>query len=190
MTITGKSPQNMDEVLDAMEPYVLEHHGHDSAAWRSGDFTAGAMLEFKAGTSDARAAHWTVADLREFLMNWLPAYVQTDDDVLHDVPDCTAVFFNFLASAGLLTGDPLGELTAASADLSDEFHVACRDAYRWSPAKSRLAAIADTVTPGETPDRRSRTPATADQSRGPRRTRGAAGPRSPRSGAWPRFADR
>lgn len=190
-TKTANSQQLVDEVLDNMEPYVLGRYGRDSAAWRSGDFTAGAMLEFKSRHGDGRLAHWTVADVHEFLMNWLPAFVQTDDEVLQDVPQCAPVFFDFLAHAGYLTGDPPAELTAACERLGVAFLVAVKDEQRWSPAKSRLAAIAAATPEGAASERpHSQPQASADRNPDPPRTRAAAGPRNLRSAAWPRFARR
>ena len=137
----------IDELLDEMERYVAEHHGCDCASWRSGDFTAGAMLEFKGRHRDGRLAHWVVADLHEFLLVWLPAFVLTDDDVLRDVPACSATFFDFLAHRGLLTGAPLEELRTACERLGEEFLAACADPQRWSPAKARLVRALDTAEP-------------------------------------------
>ena len=135
----------VDELLDMMERYVAEHHGRDGASWRSGDFTAGAMLEFK-GRRDGRLAEWVVADVHEFLLVWLPAFVLTDDDVLRDVPVCSATFFDFLAHSGLLTGDPLQELRTTCERLAEPFLAACADRRRWSPAKARLVRVVEAAS--------------------------------------------
>ncbi len=146
-----------EELLDAMERYVAEHRGCDGASWRSGDFTAGAMLEFKRRHCDGRLTHWTIADLREFLLVWLPEFVLADDDVLRDVPECSATFFDFLAHADLLTGDRLQDLRTTCQRVGVEFLVACADVRRWSPAKSRLTRVLETArceAAAHRPDRR------------------------------------
>ena len=135
--------ERIDEVLDDMERYVATHHGRGGASWRSGDFTAGAMLEFKGRHRDATLTDWTVADLRAVLLDWFPAYVHTDDDVLRDMPASAAVFFDYLADAGSLTGDPADELKAACDSLGPDFLAACRDPERWGSAKARLIALAE-----------------------------------------------
>jgi hypothetical protein len=131
----------MDALLDEMEDFVSEHHGPDGAAWRSGDFAAGALLEFKGRHGDGRVDHWTVDDVREFLLGWFPRTVLADEELQRDVPDCAAVFFRFMAARGSLTGDPLSELEAACAHLQSQFLNSCRDPRQWDPAKQRLSQI-------------------------------------------------
>lgn len=170
----------MDELLDEMENFVREYYGYDSASWRSGDFTAGALLEFKGRHGDGRIGHWTVGDVREFLLDWFPRTVVADEDVRRDVPDCAAVFFRFMAARGSLSGDGLWELEAACARLRGPFLSSCRDRRRWDPAKVRLSRIV------------ARLPAWARRVRisgrspAPPRTRGAAAARTRYSGASPR----
>ena len=131
----------IDELLDEMEDFVGEHCGRDSVAWRSGDFAAGALLEFKGRHADGRVGHWTVADVRAFLLGWFPRTVLVDEELQRDVPDCAAVFFRFMAARGSLTGDPLDELEAACAHLHGQFLTSCRDPRQWDPAKQRLSQI-------------------------------------------------
>lgn len=131
----------IDELLCEMEDYVREHYGYDSASWRSGDFAAGALLEYKGRHGDGRVDHWTVGDVEEFLLDWFPRTVYVDEDVQHDVPDCAAVFFRFLAARGSLTGDSPSELEAACARLRDRFLSSCRDPSQWDPGKVRLSLI-------------------------------------------------
>jgi hypothetical protein len=44
----------MHALLDEMEDFVRESYGCDSPGWRSGDFAAGALLEFKGRHGDGR----------------------------------------------------------------------------------------------------------------------------------------
>lgn len=165
----------MEELLAEMEVFVGEYYGYDSASWRSGDFAAGALIEFKARHGDGRIGHWTVDDLRDFMLGWFPQTVLTDEAVRRDVPDCAAVFFRFMAARGSLTGDGLWELEAACSRLRDPFLRHCRDPRHWNASKRRLSPIVAR-----------RGAAISDRSSGPRRTRGAGAGRSPYSAAWPR----
>lgn len=171
---------SMDELLGEMEDFVREYYGYDSASWRSGDFTAGALLEFKGRHGDGRIDHWTVADVREFLLDWFPRSVLVDDGLRRDVPDCAVVFFRFLAARGSLTGDGLWELEAACAQLRGRFLSSCRDRRQWDPAKLRLSLIVARL-----PAWRGRA-TTAGRSRALRRTRGEAAAQIRCSGASPR----
>jgi hypothetical protein len=131
----------MDALLDEMEEFVREHYGYNSASWRSGDFAAGALLEFKGRHGDGRLHNWTVGDVREFLLDWFPRTVLADEDLERDVPECAAVFFRFMTARGTLTGDSLSELEGECARLRGEFLSSCQDSRRWDPAKVRLSRI-------------------------------------------------
>jgi hypothetical protein len=131
---------SMDELLGEMEDFVCERYGHDSAVWRSGDFAAGALLEFKGRHDGAQIGHWTVGDVREFLLGWFPRTVWADEDLQRDVPDCAAVF-SLSGRARLPDGDPLGELELACAQLHSQFLRSCGDPRQWGPAKQRLSLI-------------------------------------------------
>ncbi|HEX8158817.1 MAG TPA: hypothetical protein VF526_15640 [Solirubrobacteraceae bacterium] len=132
----------MDALLCEMEDFVREYHGYDSPSWRCGDFAAGALLEFKGRRGDGRLDHWTVEDLREFLLGWFPRTVYADEDLQRDVPDCVTVFFRFLAARGSLNGDSLDELEAACESLRGQFLSSCSDPGRWNPSKVWLSLIA------------------------------------------------
>lgn len=101
----------MDELLDEFERATAADRL--STAWRSGDLVGGAMIEFKGRFADGRVARWTVADLREFMLRWLPSTVVCDADVIADVPDCVCAFLRFLSQRGSLRGDDLDDLEAA-----------------------------------------------------------------------------
>jgi hypothetical protein len=131
----------MDALLCEMEDFVREHHGYDSPSWRSGDFAAGALLEFKGRHGDGRLDHWTVTDVSEFLLGWFPRTVYADEDLQRHVPDCATVFFRFLAARGSLRGDSLNELEAACESLRGQFLSSCRDRSQWDPSKVWLSLI-------------------------------------------------
>ena len=175
---------HMDELLAEMEDFVREYHGYDSASWRSGDFAAGALLEFKGRHGDGRPDNWTVADVREFMLGWFPRTVCVDEDLRRDVPDCAAVFFRFMAARGSLTGDPLCELEAACGRLRAQFLSSCRDTRRWEPAKLKLSRLLARLPAVARPAR------TSGRTRAPRRIRGAAAARTRCSGALPRCGGR
>ena len=107
----------MDTLLDELERTLLAGRGTDDPAhdpaWRSGDLAAGAMLEFKGRYGDGRLGHWTAADVEEFLLRWFPRAVVTDEEVVHDLPECACAFLRFLDERGSLRGDPLPALERA-----------------------------------------------------------------------------
>lgn len=174
----------MDELLGEMEDFVREYYGYDGASWRSGDFTAGALLEFRGRHGDGRVDHWTVADVREFLLSWFPRTVLADEHLRRDVPDCAVVFFRFMAARGSLTGDRLWELEQACARLRGQFLSSCRDQRQWDPAKLRLSLIVARLPAWTRPA------TTSGRSRDPHRTRGAAAARIRCIGASPRCGGR
>lgn len=131
----------MDALLGEMEDFVCERYGCDSASWRTGDFAAGALMEFKARHGDGRLDHWTVADVRAFLLDWFPRTVQADACILQDVPECAAVFFHFMDLRGSLSGDALAELEATCLNLHDEFLASCADRTLWQPSKATINRI-------------------------------------------------
>jgi hypothetical protein len=166
----------MDELLAEMEVFVSEYYGYDSASWRSGDFAAGALIEFKARQGDGQIGHWTVEDLRHFMLGWFPRTVLTDEGVRRDVPDCAAVFFRFMAARGSLSGDGLWALEAACSRLRDPFLRSCRDPRDWNASKQSLSRIVARPGRARTSGRR---PAL-------RRTRAAGGGRIRCNAASPR----
>ena len=101
----------MDDLLDEFEDVTAADR--TSSAWRSGDLIGGAMIEFKGRFADGRVARWTVTDLREFMLTWLPSTLVCDADAIADVPDCVCAFLRFLSQRGSLCGDDLDDLEAA-----------------------------------------------------------------------------
>lgn len=103
---------------------------------RCGHYVAGSMLEWKWSEGDSALSHWTESDLGDFLLDYVPRQVTTDDDVELAAPDCAAAYLTFLNERGELSGDSLRDLTEASRDLHDDFLDAAADRARWGPAKA------------------------------------------------------
>ncbi len=101
----------MTALLAEFERATPEDPGN--AVWRSGDLVGGAMIEFKGRYADGLLGRWTVADVREFVLTWLPGMVQTDADILADIPECMCAFLRLLSQRGSLSGDPLTALESA-----------------------------------------------------------------------------
>ncbi len=108
----------MTELLAEFDSATPEDPG--DSVWRSGDLVGGAMIEFKGRYADGRLACWTVADVREFMLTWLPGMVQTDAAVVADVPDCVCAFLHFMSERGSLVGDPLAELESVARSVAAE----------------------------------------------------------------------
>lgn len=108
----------MDELLDELEGVTAADVA--SSAWRSGDLVGGAMIEFKGRFADGHVGRWTAADLREFMLRWLPNTLECDADVIADVPDCVCAVLRFLSQRGSLWGDELADLEAAVRAMAGE----------------------------------------------------------------------
>jgi hypothetical protein len=133
----GRLSELMDRLLDEFEHEGVAGRSVDDPVWRSGDFTAGAMLEFKGRYADGRLARWTAADVEEFFLRWFAHSVIVDDEIVDDLPECASVFLRFLAERGSLRGDPLPSLEAACAAAGG----ALRSIYRAVPRERTAAAV-------------------------------------------------
>jgi hypothetical protein len=124
----------------------------DGPVWRSGDFVASTMLDWKGGYGDGHLGRWTRIDLAEFLLDWFPRKVTAEPETLEDVIDCVIAFLRFLDERESLSGEPLDVLAEASEELREEFLEATADPSSWGLAKSlAMQMLADGVDP-EDPD--------------------------------------
>jgi hypothetical protein len=126
------------ELLEEYEAYLEEQHAScpDCPVWRSGNFIAGSLLEWKAVYSDGRLSHWTRADIAEYLLDHFPRKISAGREVLADTPACVRDLIYFLSDCGTLSGDALDELATAGEELYDQFLAANRDRRNWGLAKS------------------------------------------------------
>jgi hypothetical protein len=127
----------MDELLDRMAEWVEQTVGVQSAAWRSGDFVAGAMIEFKSRRKGSVTA-WTADDVTAFMVDWFPRTIVAPEGVVRDLPECVAAFLHFLTDLGAAAGDPLPDLELAVVAATPEYVTAVADRDRWSADKRRL----------------------------------------------------
>lgn len=104
----------MDVLLDEFERRGPRGEQRAGALWRAGDLVCGAMIEFKGLHADGRVGRWTRADVREFMLTWLPQAVVIDDETLiEDIPHCACAFLRFLVARGSLDGDAPAVLESA-----------------------------------------------------------------------------
>jgi hypothetical protein len=102
---------------------------------------AGSLLHWKWGYADGRLGTWTCDDVAEFLLDYMPRKMPTDEETLSAVPVCVIGFLRFLDERGTLAGDPLDELVATVDELSEELAEAANDPGNWGLAKSIVAAM-------------------------------------------------
>ena len=105
-------------------------------------FFAGSLLHWKWGYADGRLGTWTCADLAEFMLDYAPRKLPSDDETLAAAPGCLALFLRFLDDRGSLAGDPLADLLAEVDRLSDQLGEAARDPGNWGMAKSLTSQMA------------------------------------------------
>jgi len=136
----------MELLLDELEGYATATCPPDGAVWRSGDFVASSMLEWKGGYHDGRLGRWTVDDLAEYMLDYFPRKVSAPAETLADAPECAIAFLRFLADRGSLSGDPLDELEAACDQLHSEFRERSASPESWGLAKSMtMQMLAESV---------------------------------------------
>jgi hypothetical protein len=126
----------LDALLEDFDEHVRAVHGEEGPVFQGGDYVAGSMLHWKHGYCDGRLAHWTRADVEEYLLDHYPRKLSADPGLIACTPDCVAAFLGYLDERELLTGDPLPELESACGELRTAFERAARDRSRWGPAKA------------------------------------------------------
>jgi hypothetical protein len=183
----------LDELVRDYGRYVHAQYGGDSAVWRHGEFISCALLDWKRDYRGGQPAHWTRADVEEFMLDFAPRKMTMDDEAVHTLPDCVAAFMSFLDRDGMLEGDTVDALQETCKRLAVKCATACHDPACWGMAKSlAMQMIADGVdladpTAGEAwivaHDMRLGT--ASGDSRGRARP---SGPRAPRAGHATRTA--
>jgi hypothetical protein len=87
------------------------------AVRRDLDLVASAMLRWKGCYGDGILGRWTAEDLGEYLLDYFPRKVSTEEDTLSAAPECAVVFLRFLNERGSLSGGPLEQLEQACREL-------------------------------------------------------------------------
>ncbi|HEU0316007.1 MAG TPA: hypothetical protein VFR49_01690 [Solirubrobacteraceae bacterium] len=126
----------IDRLLNELEEWARASCPPEGPMWRSGDFVASAMLEWKGGYGDGRLGRWTGEDLAEFLLDYFPRKVSVHEETVEDVVDCVISFLAFLDQRESLSGEPLEVLEEACDELRAEFLTAQADPGSWGLAKS------------------------------------------------------
>lgn len=129
--------------MSDFEEEVLADAKENSPLGRNGSFVARSMLEFKSradgrawGYNDGMLAHWTAADVEEFLLEHTPRKLSQPGDEADDNADCVIAMLEFLDEAGVLEGDTVVTLTRTAESLRSAAARAARDPSRWGPAKA------------------------------------------------------
>ncbi len=126
----------IDRLLGELEEWAKASCTAGGPAWRSGDFVASTMLEWKGGYGDGHLGRWTRVDLAEFLLDYFPRKVSVHAETVADVVDCVISFLRFLDRRESLSGEPLDVLEEGCDELREEFLAAEADPGSWGLAKS------------------------------------------------------
>lgn len=136
----------LDELVRDYGRYVHAEYGAASAVWRHGEFISCALLDWKRDYRDGEPAHWTTADIEEFMLDFAPRKMTMDDEAIHTLPDCVAAFMGFLDRERILEGDTVDALRETCKRLGRKCANACHEPARWGMAKSfAMQMIADGV---------------------------------------------
>ena len=130
-------------LLARFETWLSDHHrltSPDEAAATAGD--AGLALDWKWGYAGGDLAHWTTADVSEFLLEWCPRKLSVSPEDSATIPIALAAFMGFLADEGLFEprSSPADDLIRTAAGLTDEFAAAMGDPSNFGMAKSLFAS--------------------------------------------------
>ncbi len=138
----------IDCLLTELEAWAKANCPPAGPVWRSGDFIASTMLEWKGGYGDGRLGRWTAEELAEFLLDYVPRKVSVHAETVEDVVDCVVSFLRFLDQRESLSGEPVEVLEEACNELREEFLAAQRDPGSWGLAKSMFMQMyAEGVNP-------------------------------------------
>ena len=91
-------------LLDDFEDWVEEEEKDEGPLRRNGGYVASSMLHWKWGYADGDLGHWSLEEVEEFLLDYAPRKLDTDEEVIADGPDCVAGLLSFLDQAGVLAG--------------------------------------------------------------------------------------
>ncbi|PZG12847.1 hypothetical protein, partial [Nonomuraea aridisoli] len=76
-----------------------------------------AALDARHESRDGRLAYWDEPQIRRFLLNWIPAQLVAEREVLDTAPEVLRTYLHYLATTGLL--DPRGATLAAAEEAID-----------------------------------------------------------------------
>lgn len=130
-------------LLARFETWLSDHHrltSPDEAAAIVSD--AGLALDWKWGYAGSDLAHWTTADVAEFLLEWCPRKLSVSPEDSATIPIAVAAFMAFLSDQALLEprSSPADDLIRTAAGLTDAFVAAMGDPTNFGMAKSLFAS--------------------------------------------------
>lgn len=102
---------------DDTEPEMLEH----------GPAVVASLLAFKASDGDGRPDAWTLGELRELMLDWLPRHLAPEGEAVAVAGEAIAAYLHLLDAHGRLEAPvPLVSLEAAVARLRPRLEQECR----------------------------------------------------------------
>ena len=142
--------ERAEVLVDAFAEALERDKGAGPALRAEGPYVACCMLDWKLAYADGDLGRWTLGDLRELLLEWLPRKLTTGGQVVELAADAVTRFLRFLAHEDLLDAPvPLSSLEAAVERLRPRFERACSDPRRWGPAKALTTMRLSPERPGD-----------------------------------------
>lgn len=128
-------------LVDDFTIWVVETQGRTGALWRSGEFFANSLLQWKFSYGDGDLGFWSADDVEEFLLDYAPRKLGLDEALIADGPNCVAGFLSFLEADEHLEGDSLPALIARCEQSRDGFEKGVANPDNWGPAKTMVAQM-------------------------------------------------
>ncbi len=125
-----------DEWLADFADSLDELPGPREQLERSGSVVAESLLEWKWRFGDGQLGRWNGADVERYLLEFFPAQMPFDEQLIADAPACAIGFLRFLERSERSTGAPADELAELCEALRAEFEAATRDRRRWGISKT------------------------------------------------------
>lgn len=104
-------------------------------------FAAESALRWKWGYGGGTLGRWTVDDVAEYLLDFAPRKLPSDDATIAALPRALAELFELLEARGSLVGSPLAELLENVEELRPDYAEIARDPASWGLAKSLVAGM-------------------------------------------------
>lgn len=119
----------------------LDAGGIDSAQAQELRFGAESALQWKWGYAGGSLGRWSADDVGEYLLEYAPRKLPSDDVTVATVPEALGELLKMLDARGSLAGEPLAELLEAVDDLRADHAELARDPSSWGLAKSLVAQM-------------------------------------------------
>jgi hypothetical protein len=118
-----------------VDGFMREQQQSDS--WRgAAGFVSESFLRYKIDYADGQLQRFSVADIREFLLDYFPRKLTVDDAMIERTPDILLAFFAWLERSGMLSQRTAAAIARCIEENRQRFFRYARDESRFGMAKS------------------------------------------------------